>query len=52
MLQRFKQRRAAKRELMAKLENLTDPTLITRMWRDHIGLHPMCKCIYKIGVKK
>ena len=33
MLQRFKQRRAAKRELMAKLENLTDPTLIHRMYR-------------------
>ena len=35
MLQRYRARRAAHKELMAKLDNLTDPTLIERMWADH-----------------
>jgi len=34
MLQRYRARRAAHKELMAKLDNLTDPTLIERMWAD------------------
>lgn len=50
MLQRYRARRAAHKELMAKLDNLTDPTLIQRMWHDYKGLHYNCRCvIIKIG---